>query len=62
MINIIFDNDIFNNTDYYYTNGARIQMIFPIAKSSPVNKVLQVLKTNDIDVVVFHSHKIYLHL
>ena len=53
MINIIFDNDIFNNTDYYYTNGARIELVFPVAKSSPVNKVLLGLKTNDIDVSGF---------
>ena len=53
MVNIIFDNDIFNNTDYYYTNGARIEMVLPIAKSSPVNKMLLGLKTNDIDISGF---------
>jgi len=53
MVNIIFDNDIFNNTDYYYTNGARIELVFPAATSSPVNKVLPGLKTNDIDVSGF---------
>jgi len=53
MVNIIFDNDIFNNTDYYYTNGARIELVFPAATSSPVNKVLAGLKTNDIDVSGF---------
>ncbi len=53
MVNIIFDNDIFNNTDYYYTNGARIELVLPIAKNSPVNKMLLGLKTNDIDVSGF---------
>ena len=53
MVNIIFDNDIFNNTDYYYTNGARIEIVLPAAKNSPVNKILLGLKSNDIDVSGF---------
>jgi len=34
-LGINFDNDIFNNTDYYYTNGIRIDYISPIFASSP---------------------------
>jgi len=34
-IGVNFDNDIFNNTDYYYTNGIRIDYISPIFASSP---------------------------
>ena len=40
ILRIIFDNDIFNNTDYYYTNGARIELVTPFADNSPVNKIL----------------------
>lgn len=50
MVNIIFDNDIFNNTDYYYTNGARIELVLPAAKNSPITKILLGLHTNDFDV------------
>ena len=49
MVNIIFDNDIFTNTDYYYTNGARIELVLPVAKYAPLNKALLNLKSNDID-------------
>lgn len=53
MLKIIFDNDIFNNTDYYYTNGARIELVLPAAKQSPVNMVLMGLKGNDISISGF---------
>lgn len=32
---INFDNDIFSNTDYYYTNGIRFEMVAPIFAASP---------------------------
>ena len=35
-IAVNFDNDIFNNTDYYYTNGIKIDYIAPIFASSPL--------------------------
>jgi len=47
-LRIIFDNDIFDNTDYYYTNGARIELVFPFADYSPVNKILAGSKKADI--------------
>lgn len=31
-----FDNDIFNNTDYYYTNGIRISYVSAVFASSPL--------------------------
>jgi len=34
-VGINFDNDIFNNTDYYYTNGIRLDYVSPIFASSP---------------------------
>lgn len=40
ILTVIFDNDIFNNTDYYYTNGAKIELVTPFAYNSPVNKIL----------------------
>ncbi len=30
-----FDNDIFSNTDYYYTNGIRFELVSPAFASSP---------------------------
>ena len=47
-LRIIFDNDIFDNTDYYYTNGARIELVFPFAAHSPVNKILAGFREPDI--------------
>lgn len=32
---VSFDNDIFSNTDYYYTNGLRFDLIIPIFAGSP---------------------------
>lgn len=34
-VGVSFDNDIFNNTDYYYTNGIRIVYVSPIFAFSP---------------------------
>lgn len=48
-IRIIFDNDIWDNTDYYYTNGLAIEMITPLAKSSPIHKILLGSKAPDIE-------------
>lgn len=36
-VGVNFDNDIFNNTDYYYTNGIRIEYISPVFSSSPLS-------------------------
>ncbi|HAQ65993.1 MAG TPA: hypothetical protein DCR43_09115 [Bacteroidales bacterium] len=40
MLLIRFDNDIFDNTDYYYTNGVRIEHIAPIWQKSPIARLL----------------------
>ncbi len=40
ILSIFFDNDIFNNTDYYYTNGVNIELITPLALHSPISKLL----------------------
>jgi len=39
-INITFDNDIFANRDYYFTNGFKIELITPFLNSSPINYIL----------------------
>lgn len=40
ILTIVFDNDIFDNTDYYYTTGCRIELVTPFAVNSPINKIL----------------------
>ncbi len=40
ILKLVFDNDIFNNTDYYYTNGVYMELVAPIAKRSPISKLL----------------------
>ena len=48
-LRVIFDNDIWNNTDYYYTNGLAIELLTPLAKTSPINKILLGTKAADIE-------------
>ncbi len=40
QISIVFDNDIFANRDFYYTNGLKIIVAIPGMNHSPINKVL----------------------
>ncbi len=47
ILRVIFDNDIFDNTDYYYTNGVRFELVLPFAGQSPVNKILLGIKSSD---------------
>ena len=44
-----FDNDIFSNTDYYYTNGSSIELSIPFMRTSPVNKIFFAPKNYDIE-------------
>ena len=44
FIRIVFDNDIFDNTDYYYTNGMRIEIVADFIKQSPTSRLLPGLK------------------
>ena len=48
LINLVFDNDIFDNTDYYYTNGIFIELITPLAAHSPLSKSLLKLPNSQI--------------
>ena len=40
ILKINFDNDILDNTDRYYTNGIRIDIISPFLKSFPLNYLM----------------------
>ncbi len=40
IFQINFDNDIFDETDYYYTNGVRLSLTTPLAQNSPLYKIL----------------------
>ncbi len=40
IFSITFDNDIFDETDYYYTNGIRFSLITPVARRTLLNKTL----------------------
>ena len=53
ILTVIFDNDIFDNTDYYYTNGARIELVTPLANSSPINKILPGTGKNSLNFIGF---------
>ncbi|NOX85711.1 MAG: lipid A deacylase LpxR family protein [Chlorobi bacterium] len=49
IFRIDFDNDIFANTDYYYTNGTGFQLITPFLNNSPMTYILPGLKNATID-------------
>jgi len=49
IFRIDFDNDIFANTDYYYTNGTGFQLITPLADNSPLTYILPGLKNATVD-------------
>jgi hypothetical protein len=49
LVNIVFDNDIFDNTDYYYTNGINIELVTPVAANSPLSSILVGLRNSQID-------------
>lgn len=37
---IIFDNDIFSNTDYYYTSGLSFELVHPVFSALPTARLL----------------------
>lgn len=47
FLRVLFDNDIFNNTDYYYTNGLRVELVADFIKSAPTSKILPALNNSD---------------
>lgn len=60
QLSFVFDNDIFANRDFYYTNGLKINLIAPFLNNSPVNKIL--LGSNKSDMVLCGfsiTHNIY---
>lgn len=48
-LGIRFDNDFWDYTDYYYTNGIGISYINPIFASSPISRILVSNGTNGVD-------------
>ena len=53
LLKIVFDNDIFDNTDYYYTNGINIELITPLAIISPLSGFLIGLSGSQINLYGF---------
>ncbi len=53
ILKLHFDNDIFNNTDYYYTNGAQISLVTPMANQSPLNLIFPKSRNNHLDLKGF---------
>lgn len=49
QISLVFDNDIFDNRDYYYTNGLRLEIAAPFLDNSPLKKILIGIKNPDLD-------------
>ncbi len=47
---VVFDNDIFDNTDYYYTNGVRFEYVSPILNRFSLGKLLPSVNNADIDI------------
>jgi lipid A 3-O-deacylase len=42
----VFDNDIFDYTDYYYTNGISLELYHPVINNSPICRILPGLKNS----------------
>lgn len=42
----VFDNDIFDYTDYYYTNGISLELYHPAINASPICRILPGLKNS----------------
>lgn len=49
ILEIYFDNDFWDYTDYYYTNGIRLGFIHPIFSNSPLSYLLVSNATNGLD-------------
>lgn len=49
QLSLVLDNDIFDNRDYYYTNGLRLELVTPFMDRSPVRKIFPGLKDAEVD-------------
>ncbi len=49
FFSISFDNDIFDNTDYYYTNGLSFEVVHPLLQLSPLSQALLPLSRKSIN-------------
>ncbi len=52
IFTLTFDNDIFDNTDYYYTNGVYFELITPLASQSLFSRMLIGIRNSEI---ILHS-------
>jgi hypothetical protein len=48
---LVYDNDLFNYTDRYYTQGVMMELTMPVLKYSPLSKILLRLKNSE----MYHS-------
>ncbi len=48
-MSVTFDNDIFNNTDYYYTNGVDIRIVGKLFATNPLSKLLYGNRSNNLE-------------
>ena len=53
LLRATLDNDIFSNTDYYYTNGFKLELVIPGLNKSPINKIFATTRHIDIDICGF---------
>jgi len=49
LLRVVFENDIFDNTDYYYTNGMRVELVADFIAEAPTSKILPALNNSDND-------------
>lgn len=60
QLRVLFENDIFTNTDYYYTNGASIAFTTPLARTGIYKLLAGVSKNPDVECTGFSiTQKIY---
>jgi hypothetical protein len=59
IFSIRFDNDFWDYTDYYYTNGAAIGYTHPIFASSPISRILVSNGKSGID---YHGLQVVQHM
>lgn len=49
IFSLTFDNDIFANRDFYFTNGFKLELSAPFLNKSPINKILIGSKNSNIE-------------
>jgi hypothetical protein len=44
---LVYDNDLFNSTDRYYTQGVMVELTMPVLRYSPLSKILLRLRNSE---------------